>query len=92
MRKMIEVEYVGVEDVQEIIDDAYAVMQEGHFVDIHFMNIIGEAKLDVEIMLGGWESGKDYDYTFSFYLDDEKENLSSMEKCKNVLKNLLAEE
>ena len=30
MRKMVEIEYVGIEDVQEILDDARAVMSVGH--------------------------------------------------------------
>ena len=38
MRKTIEVEYVGIEDVQEIMDDAYAATKEGHFVNVSFSN------------------------------------------------------
>ena len=92
MRKMIEVEYVGIEDVQGIIDDAYAVMREGHYVGISFRNFAGDSRLDIQIMLGGWNRENEYDYDFSFYLDDEEESVSSMNDCKNVLKNLLLED
>ena len=30
MIKTVEIEYVGIEDIQEIIDDIYAVIKEGH--------------------------------------------------------------
>ena len=34
MRKTIEVEYVGIEDVQEIMDDAFAKMKEDNYANV----------------------------------------------------------
>ena len=38
MRKTVEIEYVGIEDIQDIMDDVYALMREGHYVNVSFYN------------------------------------------------------
>ena len=38
MIKTVEIEYVGIEDIQEIIDDIYAVIKEGHHVYFNMMS------------------------------------------------------
>ena len=56
MRKMVEIEYVGIEDVQEILDDARAVMSVGHYVNVSIGNV-GELPLvTVNIILDGFVS------------------------------------
>lgn len=89
MKKTVTVEYVGIEDVQEIFDDAYAVMREGHYVNISITNV-SEPMVNVGIMLNGFEVCKERDYDFTFYMSDEKIDVREMDKCKNVLKNLLS--
>ena len=43
-------------------------------------------------MIGGYESGKNLDYSFTFFITDREPDVKEMNECKNVLKNLLAEE
>ena len=45
MKKIVEVEYVGIEDIQEIIESAYAVMREGHYVNVQ----ISQGVFDVSV-------------------------------------------
>lgn len=93
MRKMVEVEYVGIEDVQDIIDDAYALIKEGHYVNVEICNLSkDDVHVTVTIKLGGWEANKKNDYAFSFYVDDDCDNVKNMNDCKLTLNNLLAEE
>ena len=92
MRKMVEIEYVGIEDVQEILDDARAVMSVGHYVKVSIGNV-GELPLvSVNIILDGFVSSANYDYSYSFYMSDEESEVALMNSCKNTLKNLLVEE
>ena len=92
MRKMVEIEYVGIEDVQEILDDARAVMDVGHYVSISIGNV-GELPLvTVNIMLDGFVSSASFDYSYTFYMSDEESEVALMNSCKNTLKNLLVEE
>ena len=92
MRKMVEIEYVGIEDVQEILDDARAVMGVGHYVNVSIGNV-GELPLvSVRIILDGFVSDANYDYSYSFYMSDEESEVALMNSCKNTLKNLLVEE
>lgn len=92
MKKTIEVEYVGIEDVQEIMDDAYASIKEGHFVNVSISNCSENVMVSVIIMIGGYESGKETDYTFTFFITDREPDVKEMNECKNALKNLLVEE
>ena len=92
MRKMVEIEYVGIEDVQEILDDARAVMDVGHYVNVSIGNV-GELPLvTVNIILDGFVSSASYDYSYSFYMSDEESEVALMNSCKNTLKNLLVED
>ena len=92
MKKTIEVEYVGIEDVQEIMDDAYAATKEGHFVNVSFSNCSDIVMISVTVMIGGYESGKNLDYSFTVFITDRDPDVKEMNECKNVLKNLLVEE
>ena len=91
MKKIVEVEYVGIEDVQEILDDACALMQFGHYVSVEVGNLCGTPKVEVKVMFDGWQSGKMYDYVYEFHMDEKESSLAMMNSCKNTLKNLLAE-
>ena len=92
MKKTIEVEYVGIEDVQEIMDDAYAATKEGHFVNVSFSNCSDNVMISVTVMLGGYGHEKEIDYSFTFFMTDREADVKNMNECKSVLKNLLAEE
>lgn len=93
MKKTVEVEYVGIEDVQEIMDDAYALMRDGHYADVEFDNINpNNVHICVRVMLGGFRSYNGYDYTYNFYMSDKAEDVVEMNECKTILKNLLVEE
>ena len=55
MKKMIEIEYVGIKDVQEILEYAKAVMSRGHYINVSIGNV-GELPLvTVNIILGGFD-------------------------------------
>lgn len=90
MRKTVEIEYVGIEDIQDIMDDVYALMRAGHHVNVSFYNF-GKPLCTVYIMTGGFEPKKEYDYSFSFYMTDEESEVKEMHKCRSVINNLLAE-
>lgn len=92
MKKTVEIEYVGIEDVQEIIDDAYAVMREGHYVSVSVSNVAKDILVSVNIILGGFDASKEFDYMIGFYVSEDEKDVSEMGKCKSVLKSLLAEE
>lgn len=92
MKKTVEIEYVGIEDVQEILDDAYAVMREGHYVSVSVSNVAKDILVSVNIILGGFDSSKEFDYMIGFYVSEDENDVSEMGKCKSVLKSLLAEE
>lgn len=90
MKKIVEVEYVGIEDVQEIMDDAYACMREGHYVGVSLSNCGDEPLVSVNIIVGGYYEGKETDYSFIFMMSDSERSVKEMNECKSVLKNLLA--
>ena len=92
MIKTVEIEYVGIEDIQEITDDIYAVIKEGHYASIDIGSLGDEVYVKVLIMLNGLDIYKDYDYMFSFYMSERANDLKAMNECKSILKNLLAEE
>ena len=91
MKKTVTVEYVGIEDVQEIIDDAYALMKEGHYVNVSISNVSEMPLVSVGIMLGGFDVDKKRDYDFDFYMSDDESDVKCMNECKNTIKNLLVE-
>ena len=93
MRTTVEIEYVGIEDIQEITDDAYALMRAGHYVSLEVHNITTDnVRVNIMIMLDGWVAGEAYDYDFDFYVSDKEDDVCSMNECKSVLKNLILEE
>ena len=93
MRKTVEVEYVGIEDIQEIMDDALALMKEGNYANVGFSNYENEKVLvSVSIMIGGFDTERMYDYSYSFYLGDNDNDVDEMNACKSIMKNLLVEE
>lgn len=92
MRKTIEVEYVGIEDIQEIMESAYALMREGHYVSVSFSNRVEKLFVSVMIMLDGWNSDGMFDYDYMFYMTDDEEDVRIMNECKSTLNNLLSEE
>ena len=89
MKKIIEIDYVGIEDIQEILDDVYAIQQEGHYAEFNFTNFCERPKINIKIWLGGWSVEKDNDYCFEFYVTDKAEDVRRMDDCKSTLKNLL---
>lgn len=93
MKKTVEIEYVGIEDVQEILDDAYAVTKEGNYVSVEMASYDdGRAYVRCLIMLDGFDAGKPYDYCYTFVISDEQKHVDEMNRCKSILKNLLVEE
>lgn len=89
---MVEVEYVGIEDVQDIMDDVLALMREGHYASVQLSELLGDAHVIVYIMLGGFSDSKKFDYEFTFNLTDDKRDVDRMNKCKHTLKCLLTGE
>ena len=92
MRKTVEIEYVGIEDIQEITDDLYALMRDGHYASIDMSNVGDTVYVRVLIMLIGPDFDKEYDYQFALYMTEDVDDLKAMNECKSILKNLLAEE
>ena len=92
MRKTVEVEYVGIEDIQEIMESAYALMREGHYASVELSNIGKDMLCRVMIMLDGWHPESMYDYDYSFYMSDGKTDVAAMNDCKSTINNLLSEE
>lgn len=90
MKKTVVVEYVGIEDVQEIMDDALACIREGHYVLVT-MSGHDSVLVSVYVTLNGYKE-RASDYIFNFNLSDEERDVAEMNKCKNTLKNLLREE
>ena len=89
MKKMIEIEYVGFEDVWQILEYSRAVMSRGHYVNFSINNTEGIPLVCVKIMLDGFVDGGNYDYSYMFYVTDKENDVAVMNKCKSTLKNLL---
>ena len=89
MKKTIEIEYVGFEDVQQILEYSRAVMSRGHYVRFSINNTEGMPLVWVKIMLGGFVDSGNYDYSYEFYMSDKENDVDTMNKCKSTLKNLL---
>ena len=91
MKKMIEIEYVGIKDVQEILKYAKAVMSRGHYINVSIGNV-GELPLvTVNIILDGFVSSAKYDYSYSFYMSDVESEVAIMNDCKKKLIKLIDE-
>ena len=89
MKKTIEIEYVGFEDVWQILEYSRAVMSRGHYVNFSISNAEGIPLVCVKIMLGGFVDSGNYDYSYMFYITDKENDVAVMNKCKSTLKNLL---
>ena len=91
MRKTVEVEYVGIEDVTEIADSLYALMREGHYINFEITSLFETPCVIIKIILGGWDGSKEYDYQFKFDLSDDPYDVQKMNECKRIINSLLAE-
>lgn len=91
MKKMVEIEYIGIEDIQDIMDDAYALMSYGHYVNFQMSNF-GKIHIGLSIMLDGFDNDRLYDYDYDFYMTEDSRDVKTMNDCKNTLKNLIIEE
>ena len=89
MKKTIEIEYIGIEDVWQILEYSRAVMSRGHYVNFSINNTEGIPLVLVKIMLGGFVDSGNYDYSYMFYITDKENDVAVMNKCKSTLKNLL---
>lgn len=91
MIKTIDIEYVGIEDIQDIINDIHAVISEGHHVYFNMISTSNAICVDVYIMLGGFDADKAYDFKFEFSMTGNDEDVNTMNDCKTVLRSLLVE-
>lgn len=89
MKKTIEIEYVGIEDVWQILEYSRAVMSRGHYVRFSISNTEGIPLVCVKIMIDGFVDSGNYDYSYTFYISDKENDVAVMNKCKSTLKNLL---
>ena len=89
MKKTIEIEYVGFEDVWLILEYSRAVMSRGHYVNFSISNTKGVPLVSVKIMLYGFVDSGNYDYSYAFYMSDKENDIAVMNKCKSTLRNLL---
>ena len=92
MKKTIEIEYVGFEDVWQILEYSRAVMSRGHYVNFSISNAEGIPLVCVKIMIDGIDGIVDsgnYDYSYEFYMTDKENDFTTMNKCKSMLKDLL---
>ena len=89
MKKMIEIEYVGIEDLWQILEYSRAVMSRRHYVNFSINNAEGIPLVCVKIMLDGFVDSGNYDYSYEFYMTDKENDVDTMNKCKSMLRNLL---
>ena len=89
MKKTIEIEYIGIEDVWQILEYSRAVMSRGHYVNFSISNPEGIPLVCVKIMLGGFVDSGNYDYSYMFFITYKENDVAVMNKCKSTLKNLL---
>ena len=89
MKKTIEIEYIGIEDVWQILEYSRAVMSRGHYVNFSISNAEGIPLVCVKIMIGGFVDSGNYDYSYMFFMTDKENDVAVMNKCKSTLKNLL---
>lgn len=92
MWKIVQKEYVGIEDFLEIAENAHALMEKGHYVSVEMSNLCKVERVQIKIMLDGWDTGKNYDFDFSFFVSDEEKEVAKMNDCRSILNELLEEE
>ena len=89
MKKTIEIEYIGIEDVWQILEYSRAVMSREHYVNFSISNAEEIPLVCVKIMLDGFIDSRNYDYSYEFYMSDKENDVDTMNKCKSMLRNLL---
>ena len=92
MKKVIEVEYVGIEDIHELIEDVAVLIKCGHYAGLQLNENCGKPYVHVYIMIGGFDEEKSYDYDYSFRFGDNPNDIKQMNECKGTINNLLTEE
>ena len=92
MKKVIEVEYVGIEDIHELIEDVNVLIKCGHYASVQLNENCGKPYVHVYIMIGGFNEQKNYDYDYSFRFGDNPNDIKQMNECKCTINNLLTGE
>ena len=92
MKKVIEIEYVGIEDVYELIEDVDVLIKCGHYASVQLNENCGKPYVHVYIMIGGFDEEKSYDYDYSFRFGDNPNDIKQMNECKSTINNLLTGE
>ena len=92
MKKVIEVEYVGIEDIHELIEDVNVLIKCGHYASVQLNENCGKPYVHVYIMIGGFNEEKNYDYDYSFRFGDNPNDIKQMNECKSTINNLLTGE
>ena len=92
MKKMVEVEYVGIEDVHELIENVDVLIKCGHYASLQLNENCGQPYVHVYIMIGGFDKYRSYDYNYSFGFGDDPDDIKQMNECKSTINNLLTEE
>ena len=92
MKKMVEVEYVDIEDIHELIEDVDVLIKCGHYASLQLNENCGQPYVHVYIMIGGFDKYRSYDYNYSFGFGDNPDDIKQMNECKGTINNLLTEE
>ena len=92
MKKVVEVEYVGIEDIHELIEDVNVLIKCGHYASVQLNENCGKPYVHVYIMIGGFNEQKNYDYDYSFRFGDNPNDIKQMNECKSTINNLLTGE
>ena len=92
MKKMVEVEYVDIEDIHELIEDVAVLIKCGHYASLQLNENFGQPYVHVYIMIGGFDKYRSYDYNYSFGFGDNPDDIKQMNECKGTINNLLTEE
>ena len=93
MVKNVDIQYVGIEDVHELVEDVAVLNTEcGHYASVELNDICGNLHVSVYIMLGGFDEDKRYDYSYLFGFGDDPYDIKQMNECKSTINNLLTEE
>ena len=92
MKKMVEVEYVDIEDIHERIEDVAVRIEGGHYASLQLNENCGQPYVHVYIMIGGFDKYRSYDYNYSFGFGDNPDDIKQMNECKGTINNLLTEE
>ena len=67
-------------------------MKKGHYVSVEMANLCKVERVQIKIMLDGWDKDKNYDFDFSFFVSDEEKEVAKMNDCRSILNELLEEE